>query len=188
VPATSWLPAPLPRLDPQVARAELARRWLQAYGPATVADLKWWSGWSLTQTRAALAAIGANEVDLSGAAGVVLPDDVEVEPSPDPWVALLPALDPTVMGWKERGWYLGEHGPTVFDSSGNAGPTVWWHGRVVGGWAARKDGEIAFRLLEDVGSDAVAAIEAETARLAAWLGERKLIPRFGTPLERELVG
>jgi hypothetical protein len=188
VPATSWLPAPLPRLDPQVARAELARRWLQAYGPATVADLKWWSGWSLTQTRAALAAIGANDVDLSGAAGVVLPDDVEVEPSPDPWVALLPALDPTVMGWKERGWYLGEHGPTVFDSSGNAGPTVWWHGRVVGGWAARKDGEIAFRLLEDVGSDAVAAIEAETARLAAWLGERKLIPRFGTPLERELVG
>jgi hypothetical protein len=188
VPATSWLPSPLPRLDPQVARAELARRWLQAYGPATVADLKWWSGWTLTQTRAALAAIGAVGVDLGGAAGVVLPDDVEVEPSPDPWVALLPALDPTVMGWKERAWYLGEHGPTLFDRSGNAGPTVWWHGRVVGGWAARKDGEIAFRLLEDVGSDAVAAIEAETVRLAAWLGERNVIPRFGTPLERELVG
>ncbi len=127
------------------------------------------------------------QVDLSGAAGVVLPDDVEVEPSPDPWAALLPPLDPTVMGWKERGWYLGEHGPTLFDSSGNAGPTVWWHGRVVGGWAARKDGEIAFRLLEDVGSDAAAAIEAETARLAAWLGERKMIPRVGTPLERELA-
>jgi hypothetical protein len=188
VPASAWLRAPLPRLEPEAARADLARRWLTAFGPATVADLKWWSGWSLTQTRAALAAIGANDVDLSGAAGVVLPDDVEVEPSPDPWVALLPALDPTVMGWKERAWYLGEHGPTLFDSSGNAGPTVWWRGRVVGGWAARKDGEIAFRLLEDVGSDAVAAIEAETARLAAWLGERKLIPRFGTPLERELVG
>jgi hypothetical protein len=187
VPAASWLPTPLPRLEPEAARAELARRWLEAYGPATVADLKWWSGWTLTQTRAALAAIGAVEVDLDGTPGVVLPDDVDPEPSPDPWFALLPALDPTVMGWKQRAWYLGEHGPTLFDSSGNAGPTIWWNGRVVGGWAARKDGEIAFRLLEDVGSDAVAAIEAETARLVAWLGDRKVIPRFGTPLERDLA-
>ena len=187
VPAASWLPAPLPRLEPAEARAELARRWLQAYGPASVVDLKWWSGWTLTQTRAALAAIGAVEVDLDGTRGVVLPEDVDREPSPEPWVAFLPALDPTVMGWKERGWYLGEHGPAVFDRSGNAGPTVWSGGRIVGGWAARKDGEVAFRLLEDVGADAVAAIEAEASRLAAWLGETNVVPRFGTPLERELA-
>ena len=187
VPASAWLPAPLPRLEPAAARAELARRWLTAYGPATVADLKWWSGWTVTQTRAALAAIGAVDVDLDGTPGVVLRDDVDAEPSPEPWVALLPALDPTVMGWKERAWYLGEHGPALFDRSGNAGPTVWWHGRIVGGWAVRKDGEIAFRLLEDVGADAVAAVEAEAARLAAWLGETNVVPRFGTPLERELA-
>ena len=28
----------------------------------------------------------------------------------EPWAALLPVLDPTVMGWKERGFYLGPHG------------------------------------------------------------------------------
>jgi hypothetical protein len=187
VPAASWLPAPLPRLDPEAARAELAACWLKAYGPAGVADLKWWSGWNLTQTRAALAAIDTVEVDVDGMPGLLLRDDVEAEPQPEPWVAFLPALDPTVMGWKERAWYLGEHGPALFDTAGNAGPTVWWSGRIVGGWAARKDGEIVFRLLEDVGADAVAAVEAEAARLKEWLGETSVLPRFGTPLARELA-
>jgi Winged helix DNA-binding domain len=187
VPADSWLPEPLPRLDPEAARAELAARWLQAFGPATVTDLKWWTGWNLTHTRAALEAVGALEVELDGAPGFVMPGDEEPEPESEPWTALLPALDTTVMGWKERAWYLGEHGPALFDTAGNAGPTVWWNGRIVGGWAVRKDGEIVFRLLEDVGRDAAAAIDAEVERLDAWLGETSVLPRFATPLARELV-
>jgi hypothetical protein len=188
VPAASWLPAPLPRLDEREARDTLARRWLTTYGPATVTDLKWWSGWTLTQTRKALAAIGAVEVDLDGTPGLVMPDDIDVvESSPEPWAALLPALDSTVMGWKERTWYLGEHGPALFDRSGNAGPTVWWNGRIVGGWAAAKSGRVRFRLLEDVGAKAVGQVEAEAARLEAWLGGVVVIPRFGTPLGRELA-
>ena len=187
VPAASWFPRPLARLDEQEARETLARRWLTSFGPATVTDLKWWTGWTLSQTRTTLAAIGAVEVDLDGTPGFVMPDDVDVVPSPDPWVALLPALDPTVMGWKERAWYLGEHGPALFDRSGNAGPTVWWNGRIVGGWAGRKDGRVAFQLLEDVGADATAQVEAEAARLEAWLGGVSVIPRFRVPLERELA-
>jgi Winged helix DNA-binding domain len=185
--AASWLPSPLPRLEPDAARAELASRWLAAYGPASVADLKWWSGWTLKQTREALAAIDAVEVDLDGEPGIALPDDLEPEPPPEEWAALLPSLDSTVMGWKERAWYLGEHGPSVFDRNGNAGPTVWWNGRIVGGWAGRRDGEIVYRLLEDVGVDAVRAIEAEVQRLGEWLGETRVIPRFATPLAKELV-
>jgi len=57
----------------------------------------------------------------------------------------------------------------------------------VGGWAARKDGDLAYRLLEDVGADAVRAIEAEAERLQSWLGETKVTPRFATPLAKELV-
>jgi len=117
----------------------------------------------------------------------VLADDLAPPPAAEPWVALLPALDPTVMGWSGRGWYLGEHGPTLFDRNGNAGPTVWWDGRIVGGWANRKDGEIAVRLLEDVGADGVAAVEAAAGRLADWLGPVRVTPRFRTPLERELT-
>jgi Winged helix DNA-binding domain len=187
-PAESWLKKPLARLEPEQGRAELASRWLMAYGPAGVDDLKWWTGWTLTQARAALAAIDAVEVDLGGRTGFIVPGDDESEPEVEPWVAFLPALDPTVMGWKERDWYLGEHRPALFDTAGNAGPTVWWNGRIVGGWSVRKDGEIPFRLLEDVGAEAMAAIEAEAARLGAWLGEVKVLPRFATPLARELSG
>jgi hypothetical protein len=188
VPAESWLEEPLAQLEPEEARAELATRWLQAYGPAGVDDLKWWTGWTLTQARAALGGIDAAEVDLDGRTGFILSGDDESAPEVKPWAALLPALDPTVMGWKERDWYLGEHRPALFDTAGNAGPTVWWNGRIVGGWAVRKDGEIPFRLLEDVGADAAAAIEDEVARLGGWLGETKVLPRFATPLARELSG
>ena len=104
-----------------------------------------------------------------------------------PWAALLPALDPTIMGWKERGWYLGDHAPQLFDRAGNAGPSVWLNGRVVGGWGQRADGEVVFRLLEDVGRDAVAMVEAEVERLTAWLGGQRVVPLFRTPLERSLV-
>lgn len=185
-PAESWFERAIPRLDADEARLVLASRWLAAFGPATLVDLKWWTGWTLGQARAALAGIAAVEVDLEGEPGFVLPDDLDPEPDPEPWAAFLPSLDPSVMGWKERGWYLGDHAPALFDRNGNAGPTVWWNGRVVGGWAGRKDGGVAFRLLEDVGADAVRAIEAEAELLDAWLGETKVVPRFATPLANEL--
>jgi winged helix DNA-binding protein len=184
-----WAPAdPWPATPAADAQAELARRWLLAFGPAPVADLQWWAGWTAGQTRAALAKLGTAEVDLGGITGVVLAGDQEPEPAVEPWAALLPALDPTPMGWRDRGWFLGEHAPALFDRSGNIGPTVWWDGRVVGGWAQRPDGEIVFRLLEDPGSAAAGAIAAEAESLQAWLGATRVTPRFRTPLERDLSG
>ena len=91
------------------------------------------------------------------------------------------------MGWSERRWFLGDHAAMLIDRNGNAGPTVWWNERVVGGWAQRRDGEIVQRLLEDVGSEAAAAVEREAKRLGRWLGTVRVTPRFGAPLERELV-
>jgi hypothetical protein len=104
------------------------------------------------------------------------------------------------MGWRDRAWYVGEHAPALFDRSGNIGPTAWWDGRIVGGWAHRKDGEIAVRPLEDIGAEASAAIAAEAQRLREWIvadpktpenprnAKTLITPRFRTPLERELAG
>jgi Winged helix DNA-binding domain len=187
-PVEAWLPAGLPAWDTAAAQVELVRRWLAAYGPGTAADLKWWTGWTAGEVKRALAAVGPAEVALDGGgAGYVLPDDLEPVPSDGPWVALLPALDPTVMGWVGRDWYLGAHGPALFDRSGNPGPTVWVDGRIAGGWAQRADGEVVYRLLEDVGSEAGTAVAAAAARLEKWIGEVRVVPRFRTPLERELT-
>jgi hypothetical protein len=182
----SWLPAGMAEWTAEAAQAELVRRWLAAFGPGTMADLRWWTGLTAGQVKRALAAVDAVEVDLDGVPGLALAEDLEPVAAAEPWVALLPALDPTVMGWAGRDWYLGDHGPALFDRNGNAGPTVWWDGRVVGGWASRKDGEIAVRLLEEVGAEGAAAVEAAAGRLADWLGPVRVTPRFRTPLEREL--
>lgn len=171
---------------PGAARAELARAWLLAFGPAPVADLQWWAGWTGAQTKAALAALDVVDVDLDGKPGVVLAGDEAFDDDLAPVASLLPALDPTPMGWQSRDWYLGPHSPALFDRTGNIGPTVWWQGRIVGGWAQRLSGEVTCRLLEDVGSDAAAAVAAEAARLESWLGPARITPRFRTPLEREL--
>ncbi|PSL57539.1 winged helix DNA-binding protein [Saccharothrix carnea] len=184
-----WAPAtPWPELDPALGRADLARRWLASYGPGTEADLKWWTGWNLGHTRAALTAAGAVPVELSTGTGYALPDDLDPVDQPPPWAALLPALDSTPMGWQARDWYLpARHRPRLFDTAGNVGPTVWWNGSVVGGWAQRADGGLVWELLDDVGADAEAAIAREADRLASWLGGVRVIPRFRTPLEKELT-
>ncbi|MEA2356425.1 MAG: hypothetical protein QOD61_2554 [Solirubrobacteraceae bacterium] len=188
-PVGSWLADPPPGIDEGPAGVELVRRWLTTYGPGTLADLKWWTGWTAGRLKRALGELGPVEVDLDGGGvGLVAPGDDEPTPAPEPWAALLPGLDPTVMGWFERDWFLGDHRAMLFDRTGNAGPTVWWDGRVVGGWAQRKDGEVVHQLLEDVGREATEAIEAEAAALAAWVGPVRLTPRFRTPLERRLTG
>ncbi|MFF5517595.1 winged helix DNA-binding domain-containing protein [Streptomyces coeruleorubidus] len=187
-----WAVAPEhPELDPAQAQAKLLGLWLAACGPATEADLKWWTGWRVTDVRRALSAIGAQPVSLGEGTGYVTDGDVDEVTAPgEPWAALLPALDPTAMGWQQRDWYLApELRPRLFDRSGNVGPTVWWNGRVVGGWAQRPDGEIAWRILDEegVGREALAAIEREAERLSGWVGTARITPRFRTPLEKELA-
>jgi hypothetical protein len=183
---SDWLAEPLPHWSGPAARTELARQWLRAYGPAPVSDLRWWTGWGVGDAKKALTGLDVVEVDLDGAPGVVLADDTGPVPEPEPWVALLPALDPTVMGWLERGWFFGDHAPALFDRTGNAGPTVWVDGRVVGGWAQGTGGEVRVRLLEDVGREASSRIDAAAAALTAWLDPIRVTPRFRTPLEKEL--
>jgi hypothetical protein len=187
--ADQWLGAAIEHVPVDEARASLVRGWLRTFGPATVDDIRWWTGWNAGDVRKALAAIEPVDVSLeSGAVAVVLADDLAPVRSPKPWVALLPALDATTMGWKERTWYLGEHGPELFDRMGNAGPTVWCDGRVVGGWAQRRDGEIAYRLLEDIGREATTAVDAAAEQVGGVVGDVRYTPRFPTPVDQLLRG
>ncbi len=166
--------------------AGMLRRYLSSFGPATETDLAWWTGWTKTAVRKALAELEAVEVSLDEGTGWVLADDVDPVDDPDPWVAVLPGLDPTTMGWKERDWYLDPALlPRVSDRNGNLGPTIWADGRIVGGWTQRPDGEIAYELYEPVDESLLAV---EIGRLRALVGETRFKHRFPSPNQRELLG
>ncbi len=187
-----WWPEPPP--DPELSEADAAtallRRWLGRFGPATMADMKWWTGWTMTKTRAALARIETVDVALDGEqseqTGYLLAADGDPVDAVRPWAKLLPSLDPTAMGWKEREWYLGPHRADLFDRNGNVGPTIWVDGRIVGGWSQSADGAVVIELLEDVGADHRAMIEADRRRVADFVGETVVKPSFPTPLQKRL--
>lgn len=185
-PIDRWVPEGLFEVDREEAERRLARRWLRTYGPGTLTDLKWWTGWTVARTRAALEAAGVVEVSLDGGAGYVLADDVDDTGDVGEWVALLPGLDPTVMGWRERAWYLSGYQEQLFDTNGNAGPTVWSNGRIVGGWGQTPDGRIVYELLEPLERAERERIEAEADGLTEWLDGAVVRARFPTPLEKRL--
>ncbi|MDG4824653.1 winged helix DNA-binding domain-containing protein [Asanoa sp. WMMD1127] len=165
--------------------AELVGRWLWSYGPGTVEDIAWWLGATKSVVRTALDDVGASPVSLAdGAVGWLRADDLEPVAAPEPWVALLPLLDPTVMGWQARAFYLGPHAPHLFDSAGNAGTTAWVNGRVVGAWVQDPTGAVRLRLLEDVPATAHEALLAEARRLTAWLDGQRVFTVYPSPAMR----
>lgn len=140
-----WLGSVPPRLEERAGYAELTRRYLATFGPATETDIVWWFGATKTAIRRALTDVEAVSVDLEdGLIGWVLPEDLDGDPAPDPWAALLPTLDSTAMGWKQRDWYLDPADvPYLVDSNGNIGTTAWVNGRVVGAWVQDDAGVVS---------------------------------------------
>ena len=181
-PSTAWWPGGIEPVEPAQARARLVEEYLRRFGPATETDVAWWTGWAKGTTRKALAALDLHE----RSDGLVLADDVGSAPEPEPTARLLPALDPTPMGWKERDWFLPPDPPSLYDSYGNIGPTIWWGGEVVGGWAVRLDGSIATEVLVDRGAEARRAVDVAAQDLARRLAGTVVVPTFRTPLERRL--
>lgn len=166
--------------------AELVRRWLWTFGPGTEADLVWWLGSTKAAARRALADVAAVPVALdSGDTGWVLPGDDEPEPPVEPWAALLPVLDPTTMGWKQRSFYLDPVDvPFLFDTAGNAGTTAWWNGRVVGCWVQAEDGSVQIVYRRDPGATARAKLGVEAERLTRWFGGEVVNSVYSSPQMR----
>ena len=185
-PVEDWVGQPAQPLSAAEGYAELVRRWLFAYGPGTEADLVWWLGATKTAVRAALADLGAAAVRLDdGSPAWLHPEDVEPVGPPRPWAALLPALDPTAMGWRGRAFHVDAATATaLYDRAGNALATAWWDGRIVGGWAQRADGTVVARPLVDLPTAATNALESRAEQLTGWLDGQVLRSSLQRPLDR----
>ena len=103
-PVEHWWPQGIPKLDRATSQQTVARRWLERFGPATIADLQWWTGWNKTAVQQPLSSLPLVDVSLHGAPGIALREQADTSQSPDqaPAATLLPSLDPTPMGWKHR--------------------------------------------------------------------------------------
>jgi hypothetical protein len=168
--------------EPADGYREIVRRWLRTFGPGTEDDLVWWLGATKAIVRRALTELAAVSVSLDrDETGWLLPDDLAVVADPGPWVALLPVLDPTVMGWQGRDFYLGPHRDLLFDSRGNAGTTAWVDGRAVGCWVQDDAGVVRVEVLERVPARARRALDAEAARLTEWLGGLRIGSVYSSP-------
>jgi hypothetical protein len=126
-----WLGRRPPPPDRGKALAELARRYLAGFGPATEADLAYWAGLPLRDARAGLGAI-ANELEHHDGGLVDLRRRAAAADRLPP--KLLPLWDDLLVGWKGKTWL--DDGGRVF-AGGVIGPAATRAGRVVGKWSAR---------------------------------------------------
>ncbi|RNL63785.1 winged helix DNA-binding domain-containing protein [Nocardioides marmoriginsengisoli] len=179
-----WLPDAPDRLPEREAYAALVLSWLRTFGPGTEDDIVWWLGATKAAVRHALQDVGAVEVGVAGGIGYLAPDDTGADEETAPWAALLPALDPTTMGWKGRDWYLGPHAAAIFDRNGNGGPTAWWCGRIVGGWRQELDGSVVVVPAEPLERAATRALAEQADRLTAWLDGDVVKSIYQSPLVR----
>jgi hypothetical protein len=154
-------------VDRDAALAELARRYLAAHGPATDADLAAWAGLPLGDARTGLSAI-ASELADAGRHGLVDLAARDAAPESIP-PRLLPAFDPYLLGWKDRGFAVPErYAKRVHPGGGMLRATATVDGLVVGTWTLPR-GEPKLDLLSRVTRAAAGALQAEAEEIAAFV-------------------
>jgi hypothetical protein len=164
--ARDWI-GERPRHERDKALAELARRYLRAFGPATEADLAGWAGLGVREVRAALAAIGEEltEVAVAGQRAW-MPKRAARRPR-GRYVRLLPAWDTYLMGYRDRGFVAQPaHWRRIMPGGGILHPTIVVDGVAVGTWRGRRDrGSIRIEpeLFSKVDGVVCEAIDAEIA-------------------------
>ena len=126
-------------LEPAQAQADMAQRYLQAYGPATKHDFaRWWGAWSEVGT-AAWARLDDELVTVSveGKQAQMLRADLKRIPKDrSPSVQLLPSFDPYLMGHASRDHLFDStHRWKVSRVAGWISPVVLVDGRVDGVWS-----------------------------------------------------
>jgi len=172
-----WLPRAR-RIDDEDARRELARRFLSAFGPATVLDFMKWSGIRAAEARRTwasledeLATVAVDDVSPS-----VLRRDLAAlaAHAPDGSLRLLPHFDPFLLAHATKDHLIeSRHYKRVYRNQGWITPVVLVDGRVAGIWSLATRGKAVaadVQMFAPVGRATRAAIERETAELAAFLG------------------
>ena len=166
------------------AKEQMVRHYLSSYGPVSVTDISWWTGFSKGDVKRILGVLKNDliSVEISGISGshMMLSSDYEslnsVKISKKPRVHLLPALDPYLMGFKDRQRFLDDtHAAWIYDRSGNATNAILVDGRIAGvwDWIDQKEPEIKFHLFENTGTDTKKIITSKATQLGHFIFDKE---------------
>ncbi len=163
-----------PRHDREAALAELARRYLRAFGPATEADLAGWSGLPLGELRRGLDAIASElrEVRIGDTRGLALRG--RARSLRGPLVRLLPAWDTYLMGYRDRDFLItGDALEQVIPGGGILRPSIVVDGALAGTWSSKRQGrslQVELEPFEALAPEVLSALEAEVADIGRFEG------------------
>lgn len=131
--------------NPETARTETVRKYLRAYGPASMEDISWWTGLPLVQCQRSVSHLRREAIrfhietyrdDMIGLKETV--DLLRKKPTNEDEIQLLPQWDPYVLGWRCRKRMADkEIMPFIFDPFGNAVSVIVDTGKVIGIWQFR---------------------------------------------------
>ncbi|TET91345.1 MAG: winged helix DNA-binding domain-containing protein [Methanomassiliicoccales archaeon] len=161
----------------------LVHQYLKSFGPATEKDIVWWTGLRKTPIRKALDDIQEQllHIEIEGLEGnfVMLGSDEKAlkttRVAQKKTVCFLPASDPHLMGYRERGRYLDyEHYNELFDPSGNATFMILLDGRAVGVWDLEKGKKplVKLYLLEKVDSSLSKTLRRKAKDIGKFIAEK----------------
>lgn len=168
-----------PQLTVEAARAELLRRFLGAFGPATAHDFAKWSGMKVSDTRTVVAALepALTHVSVDGAAGWILSADAEALTGGKldaAAVRLLGAFDSFLLAHATKEHLVdAQFYKRVYRAQGWISAVVLRGTTIIGTWTQTTEGKrtiIGVELFRREPAAVRRAIEDEVAALSAFLG------------------
>ena len=177
-------------LSQESAYAELAHRYLKAYGPATPEDLTAWSGMPISKTRAAWQLIADQliEVETTGQPAWMLKTYVkwlDEPPLPAPVVRLLPGFDTYLLGYKKRDLAVPpQHARRINAGGGLLNPVLLVDGRAMGTWKTKQQKqrlEVILQPFDQLPPDLQPGLQAEIADLGRFLGTHAALQVISPP-------
>lgn len=164
--------------DEEAALAEVVRRYLRAYGPASREDFaRWWGVQPAPGGRALdLIADETDEVEVEGYRGRMLAADARrlEAAEPEPSSRLLGGFDPYVIAFRPREQLVApEHQAKVFRQAGWVSPTLLVDGRVAGVWSYDRAAgriDVTVEPFGRLGAGVRAALREEAELLEGFLG------------------
>jgi hypothetical protein len=165
-------------MSPDQSVQHLVRRYLHAFGPATVQDFAQFTMLRRPVVRDAIAELGDEVVTLEGpdgsrlfdlADGLLPPEDTPAPPR------LLPMWDSILLAYADRSRIIPEaYRRVVIQQNGDVLPTLLIDGHVAGVWRP-VEGGIEATAFHPLSSEAWGGLEAEARALVAFLAEREPI-------------